>query len=393
MSKMDSNGSNSLGPGVQSGNVMKDLSSFTGRAINRKGPLGQDLFRFILNLERRRAERYRKHFVLILFDSRAVSKKANRSSLMGRLASIVSAETRVTDVLGWYEQGVTLGVIFTEIRAEGQISIAEALRSKIIQALGRNLDRDLVAGLVVTAHLFPQGWDQNRSNREASTKPYPDFSRDLSQGKFRTGLKRVMDILGSAGLLVFLSPVLVMIALAVKWSSEGPVIFKQARLGRFGKPFECLKFRTMYTDNDPKAHRDYVQRLIAGGGEGNGSASAAVYKITNDPRVTPIGKFLRKTSFDEFPQFWNVLRGEMSLVGPRPPLPYEFEMYDFWHQSRIFEAKPGITGLWQVCGRSRTCFDDMVRMDLRYARNWSLWLDFKILLATPRAVLSGDGAF
>ena len=117
-----------------------------------------------------------------------------------------------------------------------------------------------------------------------------------------------------------------------------------------------------------------------------------VYKLTNDPRVTAVGRFLRKTSLDEFPQFWNVFCGEMSLVGPRPPVAYEFEMYDYWHRRRVFELKPGVTGLWQVNGRSRTCFDDMVRLDLRYSQTWSLWLDLKILLATPLAVLAGNGA-
>ena len=117
-----------------------------------------------------------------------------------------------------------------------------------------------------------------------------------------------------------------------------------------------------------------------------------VFKIVNDPRVTPLGHFLRRSSLDEFPQFWNVLRGEMSLVGPRPPLPYEVARYKRWHRRRVLEAKPGITGLWQVTGRSRTTFDEMVRLDLRYARSYSLWTDLKILLATPRAVCSGKGA-
>ncbi len=117
------------------------------------------------------------------------------------------------------------------------------------------------------------------------------------------------------------------------------------------------------------------------------------YKLTNDPRITRIGGFLRKTSFDEIPQFLNVLRGEMSLVGPRPPIPYEVESYDIWHRRRLLGVKPGITGLWQVAGRSRTTFDEMVRLDLQYAKSWSFWLDLKILLQTPRAVVAGDGAY
>jgi len=124
-------------------------------------------------------------------------------------------------------------------------------------------------------------------------------------------------------------------------------------------------------------------------GTGNGDG---VYKLTKDPRITRVGGFLRKTSLDEIPQFLNVLRGEMSLVGPRPPVPYEVESYDFWHRRRVLEAKPGITGLWQVKGRSRVKFDDMVRLDLQYARTWSPWLDVKILLQTPGAMVIGEGA-
>jgi lipopolysaccharide/colanic/teichoic acid biosynthesis glycosyltransferase len=150
----------------------------------------------------------------------------------------------------------------------------------------------------------------------------------------------------------------------------------------------------MYFGNDPRIHQDFVARLISGGGDGEqGDANGGFYKIKDDPRVTALGKFLRKTSLDELPQLFNVLKGEMSLVGPRPPIPYEVEAYDIWHRRRFLEVKPGITGLWQVKGRSRTKFEDMVRLDLEYARTWSLGLDFKILLETPRAVFFGGGAY
>jgi lipopolysaccharide/colanic/teichoic acid biosynthesis glycosyltransferase len=150
----------------------------------------------------------------------------------------------------------------------------------------------------------------------------------------------------------------------------------------------------MHTGNDPRIHMDYVKQFI----EGRVSADTCgtngqVFKITHDPRLTKVGQFLRKTSLDELPQFLNVLRGDMSMVGPRPPIPYELENYDVWHRRRLLEVKPGITGLWQVAGRSRLPFDDMVRLDLRYATTWSLWLDLKILLRTPQAVFSGHGAY
>ncbi|MBZ5641944.1 MAG: sugar transferase [Acidobacteriia bacterium] len=203
-----------------------------------------------------------------------------------------------------------------------------------------------------------------------------------------------MDIAGSGALLLVLSPLLAAIAAIIKLTSTGPVIYEQDRLGQFGARFKCLKFRTMYSNNDPKIHQEYVQQFIAGkdGLDKSASSEKPVYKLTNDPRITSIGRLLRKASLDELPQFWNVLRGEMSLVGPRPPVPYEFEVYDVWHRRRVLEVKPGVTGLWQVSGRNRTLFDEMVRLDLRYCQSWSLWLDVKILFATPRAVFHGDGA-
>jgi lipopolysaccharide/colanic/teichoic acid biosynthesis glycosyltransferase len=164
------------------------------------------------------------------------------------------------------------------------------------------------------------------------------------------------------------------------------VLFQQQRVGRYGKRFTFLKFRSMYVANDHAIHEEFVKTLIAG-------AKKPVYKLTNDPRITPIGRFLRKTRLDELPQFLNVLRGQMSLVGPRPPIPYEVEVYDIWHRRRLLEVKPGITGLWQVMGRSRTTFNEMVRLDLYYARSWSVWLDLKILWRTPRVVFMGDGAY
>jgi lipopolysaccharide/colanic/teichoic acid biosynthesis glycosyltransferase len=152
----------------------------------------------------------------------------------------------------------------------------------------------------------------------------------------------------------------------------------------------------MYVDNDEEVHKKYVQDLIAGKVSGESDEACVtkkVYKIVNDKRVTPFGNILRKLSLDELPQLCNVLRGEMSLVGPRPPIPYEIEKYDSWHRRRVLEVKPGITGLWQVSGRSSTTFDEMVRLDLHYATNWSIWFDVKILLKTTWIVVAGRGAY
>jgi lipopolysaccharide/colanic/teichoic acid biosynthesis glycosyltransferase len=201
-------------------------------------------------------------------------------------------------------------------------------------------------------------------------------------------------VMGSLSALIAFAPFFLVIAALVKLTSKGPVFFRQQRIGQHGVPFTFLKFRSMRNGNDASVHKEYVRKLIAGEADqkpvaGNGTG---VYKLTNDKRITKVGAFLRRTSLDELPQFINVLRGEMSLVGPRPAIGYEVEAYDVWHRRRILEAKPGITGLWQVEGRSRVKFDDMVRLDLRYANNWSPWMDVKILLRTPVAMFFTEGA-
>jgi lipopolysaccharide/colanic/teichoic acid biosynthesis glycosyltransferase len=219
-------------------------------------------------------------------------------------------------------------------------------------------------------------------------------SRDKGQ---RTVLfvKRTVDFVGSAMMLTLLAPLFIVIALAVKLSSRGPVFYRQQRVGRYGQTFTFLKFRSMFVNNDSNVHKDFVTRLIASdaGETAPKEPGASVYKLTNDKRITRVGKVIRRTSLDELPQFINVLKGEMSLVGPRPPIPYELAAYQTWHRHRLLAVKPGITGLWQVMGRSSVRFDEMVRLDLRYASTWTPWLDLKILLRTPGAVIRGSGAF
>jgi exopolysaccharide biosynthesis polyprenyl glycosylphosphotransferase len=209
----------------------------------------------------------------------------------------------------------------------------------------------------------------------------------------RRQLKRAFDVLAVSIGLALISPLLACIAIAIKLDSRGPVLYRQKRIGERGRPFTMWKFRSMRVDADPKLHRAHVARLIQEnvsleqlGGNGNGSL-----KMENDPRVTRVGWLIRKTSLDELPQLFNVLRGEMSLVGPRPPIAYEVELYQEWHMRRL-DAIPGMTGLWQVKGRNRVSFDEMVRMDLEYIEKQSLWQDIKILLQTPLAVITGRGA-
>jgi lipopolysaccharide/colanic/teichoic acid biosynthesis glycosyltransferase len=203
-------------------------------------------------------------------------------------------------------------------------------------------------------------------------------------------LKRAIDLAGSVALLGALSPVLGVCAAAVRLSSPGPILFRQRRIGRDGRTFEMLKFRTMYENVDQKAHQEYVARLIAGTADRHAADGTAVFKLVGDRRITPIGHWLRRLSLDELPQLLNVLRGDMSLVGPRPPLPYEVEHYTPRHLERL-AVTPGITGLWQVSGRSRTTFEEMIDLDLTYIERWSVPLDLQILLRTLPVVIFPDG--
>ncbi|MGH7528763.1 MAG: sugar transferase [Gemmatimonadales bacterium] len=199
------------------------------------------------------------------------------------------------------------------------------------------------------------------------------------------GLKRVLDIVGAVAGLLIAAPAMLLAALLIKLDSPGPVIFGQERVGRGGRRFRVLKFRTMREGASDAAHRELVGRMQDGD-----PAPAAVYKLTNDDRVTRVGAWLRRTSLDELPQLLNVLRGAMSLVGPRPPLPYEVARYDAWQLPR-FRVRPGITGLWQVSGRSRLTYRRMHELDLEYVRRWSLGLDVRILLRTIPVVLFNSG--
>ena len=206
-------------------------------------------------------------------------------------------------------------------------------------------------------------------------------------------VKRVSDILISVAALTVTAPLLAAIAIWIKLDSKGDVFFRQERVGMDGRVFLCYKFRSMHADADERVHREAYQRNIAGDESANaGDDDAPVYgKVKNDPRVTRAGRLLRRTSLDELPQLFNVLFGDMSVVGPRPPIPYEVEAYEPWQRKRL-DMKPGITGLWQVSGRNRLTFEEMVRTDLFYIENWSLWLDLKIILLTLPAVWRGDGA-
>lgn len=206
--------------------------------------------------------------------------------------------------------------------------------------------------------------------------------------------KRALDVLLSSIALVLASPLMLVIALLVKRSSPGPVLFEQERLGRDGRPFTFYKFRSMEHNSDDAIHRQFAAMFISGDESGCAESNGGdkVFKLKADPRITPIGAWLRRTSLDELPQLFNILKGEMSLVGPRPPIAYEIENYQPWHMERL-KAVPGLTGLWQVSGRSSVSFEEMVRLDVQYINNWSLTWDIAIILRTVPVVLWGIGGY
>lgn len=355
--------------------------------------LSQEAFHNIIALERKRSERSRQPFQLVLVDSGASLQNGHNKELLLAVLGALSSSIRETDAAGWYAEGVVVGVMFTEIAQGDKASIVPNMMKRVSERLSSALETERFNQIRLSFHLFPDDWDHDGPGRASYAMLYPDLAaRDCSQ-RTLYAVKRAMDIIGSALAVIALAPVLMLIAIAIKLTSKGPVFFRQIRVGRGGKHFTFLKFRSMYVNNNANEHKEYVQQLIGGtAARVSDAGGPGVFKLTNDRRVTVVGRFLRRTSLDELPQFFNVLSGEMSLVGPRPPIPYEVEAYDIWHRRRLLEAKPGITGLWQVNGRSRVKFDEMVRLDLQYARNWTPWMDLWILLRTPAAVVLGEGA-
>jgi exopolysaccharide biosynthesis polyprenyl glycosylphosphotransferase len=363
--------------------------------IEERGVLDEEAFHRMISLERKRTERSKKPFLLMLVDMETNLRSDSNEKALDRILPALSLATRETDVTGWYKNDAVVGVMFTEFGADDRNTILSTLMTRVSETLRDNLSAQQFNQISISFHLFPEEWNHDISERPSNPTLYPDLTRRDNAKKLFCIVKRIMDTVGSALALLIFSPVLLVIALAIKLTSTGPVFFRQKRVGQYGEQFIFLKFRSMYVNNDASAHKAFVRQLIAGQTSGNPSNGngTTVYKLTKDPRITRVGAFLRKTSLDELPQFWNVLRGDMSLVGPRPAIAYEVEAYDIWHRRRVLEAKPGITGLWQVNGRSRIKFDDMVRLDLRYAKTWSPWMDLKILLRTPVAVVFGDGAY
>ncbi|MFP4013488.1 MAG: sugar transferase [Chitinispirillaceae bacterium] len=357
-------------------------------------------FRSMIVRERKRTERSGKPFVLMLLDLTAALEhlEGSKEHISDRIAihkmvETLSEVTRDIDVRGWYEQGRTVGIIFTETPAQNRDVVLGKVRGYVSDVLGdERMNR-----VSFSLYCFPRDQDlgdagKAQENLEQMVKFYPETDNSSLSVRVSLFLKRTVDILGTIGCFILFLPVFLIVPLLIKLDSRGPVFFRQERIGLNGRKFILYKFRSMRIDGDDSIHREYVRKLIQEGGDSE-SQKEEVYKITDDPRVTPVGRFLRRTSLDEIPQFINVLLGNMSLVGPRPAIPYEIEDYHIWHRLRLLETKPGITGIWQVEGRSRTNFDTMVRMDLMYGRTRNVLLDLKLIFRTPLALVNAKGAY
>lgn len=318
--------------------------------------------------ERLRADRTRDPLSIAVFEIEEAGHTAE-------LIQLLDERKRETDFLGLIDANMC-AVLFPNTDETGVASFERAVREQAGFALTATC-------ATYPAELFKKLTSETGviSSRMAQ---FDEFGPREAAG-YRS--KRALDVVGALGALALFGPLMVVVALIVRLTSVGPVIFRQNRIGTGGRTFELYKFRSMATNSDDSTHRRFVESLIAG----TVSAEAG-FKIKTDPRVTWIGKVIRKTSIDELPQLFNVLKGDMSLVGPRPPVPYEAQNYKSWHLRRVLEVKPGMTGLWQVEGRSRVTFDEMVRMDIRYIRRCSLAYDLQILLRTVKVVFLCEGA-
>lgn len=358
-------------------------------------PLDEETFGRMIAVERKRTERTKAPFLLMLIEADGGDGSRKNAMTLAAVTMALLASSRDTDLIGWYKDRSILGAIYTGLSDGDKRSILNTFLRKVNNTLRSELSEEQFNLVKISFHFFPDDWDHNKPGRSSNSALYPDLTNQ-DKGK-RTMLitKRLIDVLGSLVLLALCAPLFLVIALVVKLTSKGPVFFRQQRVGRYGNLFTFLKFRSMYANNDTKVHQEFVKKLIADSAEPEGSSKSEnrVYKLVNDKRITKVGKILRRTSLDELPQFLNVLMGDMSLVGPRPPVPYELAAYQTWHRRRLLAVKPGITGLWQVMNRSTVKFDEMVRLDLRYASTWTPWLDVKILLRTPYAVIKGTGAY
>ena len=394
-----------------------------------------DYFRARLSVEKRRSERLGTRSAIVILNIPVKLDKNERYLLL----DIIYAALRESDVVCQFKRTVLL-LLLPDTTTDGAEVVMQRVVEKILafQLKSSHL-QELVTDkmhweIIVypndnideTFHikknkLVQEALAKSKNHKQAESankKRLVNFAKTASQNlftllnktwltstvlflahglnpqyRFRIGssVKRIIDIILALLALIFFFPLLVSISLLIKLTSSGSIVFKQQRVGYTGKTFTLYKFRTMYADTSEDEHKKYMERFINNNGTdlNNGTEDKPLFKMKNDPRVTPVGRALRKLSLDELPQLLNVLKGDMSIVGPRPPIPYEVSNYKIWHHRRFLEAKPGITGLWQVSGRNSIEFDDMVRLDIKYAKNWSLFMDLKILAKTIGSMSTG----
>ncbi len=341
-------------------------------------------FAGVLMRERARADRNGNGFSIVSF---ALDDQEVQSEAVRRFLGLLVERMRETDEIGWLGRQ-HVGVLLFNTPMPGAHDFVRRLK-------GDGRLPGIPAKVMVST--YPADWHPADPLKKAgpgnvAQRSKPDgasaahhFQEFLPKSRRPMPLwKRGLDIAGSAVGLLVLSPVFLILAVFIKSVSPGPVFFKQRRIGYGGKPFVFWKFRTMKVDVDTTAHRELLADLIKSRATGQ---EKPMNKLDNDPQIIPFGKFLRKSCVDELPQLINVLRGEMSLIGPRPSIPYEVENFQCWHKGR-FNAVPGMTGLWQVSGKNRLTFREMIRLDIRYRQRQTMWLDVKILLLTPLAIFS-----
>ncbi|MBE7558919.1 sugar transferase [bacterium] len=360
------------------------------------GLLPSELFHAECRKEKMRADRTLVPFTLLVFDVvNTTGDHRSRELALEVLGSIVVRCSRGSDTRGWHRSGerLQLGLLLHNTDAGKAERVIRTVREQFRQlASGYHIHNGKPAEIVCEAATYP-----NVAIDGEPPAPEPDRQKARSnmariEGRLlRSSLpwwKRSTDIVMSLTALLFLSPIMLAVAALIKLVSPGPVFFRQQRVGYLGRAFTLYKFRTMHVNFDASIHEQHLARLIATRKEGAPDGDQPMQKLDdNNPQIIPFGRFLRKACLDELPQLFNVLRGEMSLVGPRPPIPYEVKEYLRWHSMR-FDAVPGMTGLWQVSGKNRTTFKEMIRLDIRYACQRSFLLDMKIILKTVPVVMS-----
>jgi lipopolysaccharide/colanic/teichoic acid biosynthesis glycosyltransferase/GGDEF domain-containing protein len=413
---------------------MADLESKIAVNMNA-GFCNRHLFEMRLREERRRTDRSSLPFSLMIMDisdladSSGKYLKLKNQKIKKVISSIVVENSRNTDIKSWHNDK-TIKFLLPGTSLSGAKVLAKRFQTEFNNSTSSFFGLENLfhhkKNIIITSYpnlghnskYFSETQDPaNKSKNQFPTycteriniqtiskmhwnhgnqiaMVWPLYS-DLLIHNVEKRIKRMIDIIGAIIGMFFLSPVMLIIAIMIKITSPGPILFRQVRMGFLGKKFTFLKFRSMHYGCDERSHKEYVSDLIKNNHNNTNRSSGCkpVFKMENDPRITFFGKFIRKSSLDELPQLYNVLKGDMSIVGPRPPIPYEVENYECWHLRRVLEVRPGITGLWQVCGRSITTFDEMVRLDISYVNNWSLWLDIKIIFKTIWVVLTAKGAY